>query len=98
MTLLTAPTYMRDDLEDDVFEDADAAKARIDWSLLGHRVCIRRLLAILGTHPRTFYKHAIGHLDKRAFNAKPTSTSGLSVDHFLGAAAFSSRQIPRGWN
>ena len=81
--MLTAPTYMRDDLEDDEFEDADAAKARIDWSLLGHRVCIRRLLAILGTHPRTFYKHANGHLDKRAFNAKPTSTSGLSVDQFF---------------
>ena len=61
----------------------DDKRRPINWSLLGHRVCIRRLLALLGMHAETFYKHRKGMPDLRAFNGRSATTSGMTVDHFF---------------
>ncbi len=81
-TLLTTATCFADDGSDEI-EGVETFTSRTDWSLLGHRICVRRLLNVLGTHPQTFYKHVQGHLDKRKFNHKDTSPHGMSVDQFF---------------
>jgi hypothetical protein len=50
---------------------SEAMPSRIKWNFLGARVCVRRLAAILGMCPRTFYKRDSVATSSHFLGAKP---------------------------
>ena len=63
--------------------NSESGLETVEWRFLGKRVCVARLVAILGMTKRTLYKLVRADVDKRQFNGRTKSLARKFVDQFF---------------
>ena len=90
--LLSTCSTTGEDVQDDDEEDGAQRPRRVQYKLLGRRICKTRILKVLGTSARSFYKHRRGGIDERRFRGRASGESTMSVDQFFLELWFSAAE------
>lgn len=61
----------------------ESDSTRVQWKLLGKRICLKRLCEVLGCSARTFVKAVHGEVDMRFKNGRQCGEARISVDQYF---------------